>query len=181
MTHEETIKRIQELEAKIDNPKTPQGEIKTLGYVLSELKRRQKIKSMENKDWREEAREEWHVRTFNMANEVSDYSKVEILIADWWIEKINQALAEEKARVRGEIRDMIIPDENLIAETSEHKFARGLLNAKLTDLLSSLDTTDKNKCPKRDGWLKKWFDRQIFTGMHCGNCGYFSSLDKTKE
>jgi len=48
-------------------------------------------------------------------------------------------------------------------------------------LLASLDTTDKNKCPKCDGWLKKWFDRQIFTGMHCGNCGYFSSLDKTKE
>jgi len=44
--------------------------------------------------------------------------------------------------------------------------------------LSSLDKPDKNKCPKCDGWLKKWFDRQIFTGMHCGNCGYFSSLDK---
>ena len=42
---------------------------------------------MENKDWRDEAREEWHVRTFNIANEVSDYSKVEMLITDWWIEK----------------------------------------------------------------------------------------------
>jgi len=39
----------------------------------------------------EKIREEWHVRTFNMANEVSDYSKVEMQIADWWIEKIHQA------------------------------------------------------------------------------------------
>jgi len=48
MNHDETIKRIQELEAKMDNPKTPQGEIKTLGYELSELKRQQKIKEREH-------------------------------------------------------------------------------------------------------------------------------------
>jgi len=48
----------------------------------------------------EKLREEWHVRTFNIANEVSDYSKVEMLIADWWIEKIHQAVAEERERMR---------------------------------------------------------------------------------
>jgi len=48
MKKEETIKRIQELEAKIYNPKTPQGEIKTLGYELIVLKRQQKIKERED-------------------------------------------------------------------------------------------------------------------------------------
>ena len=61
---------------------------------------------MENKDWRDEAREEWHVRTFNMANEVSDYSKVEMLIADWWIEKIDSLLKSKQEEIEGELEKM---------------------------------------------------------------------------
>jgi len=58
---------------------------------------------------------------------------------------IAQAIAEERERIVKEIRCMIILDENVIAETSEHKFSRGFLNAKLTDLLFSLEepSTDK--------------------------------------
>lgn len=43
-------------------------------------------------------REEWHVRTINMAQEVKDYSKVETLIADWWLAK----LESHAASVQGE-------------------------------------------------------------------------------
>ena len=85
---------------------------------------------------------------------------------------IAQALAEEREKVVGLIEEI----RGMREESNE---ALDYLQDRIEkDLLASLDKPDKNKCPKCDGWLKKWFDRQIFTGMHCGNCGYFSSLDK---
>jgi len=42
---EEEIKK---LEQKISDPKTPQGDIKTLGYKLAELKRKKEIADREN-------------------------------------------------------------------------------------------------------------------------------------
>ena len=116
---------------------------------------------MENKDWRDEAREEWHVRTFNMANEVSDYSKVEMLIADWWIEKLQQALAEDRERMRGETERIVLVDAmvkfNSTPEVFEpfniekHNHTNKMLNDMnryiYDALISSLDKplTDKDK------------------------------------
>jgi len=82
-------------------------------------------------------REEWHVRSLNMANEVSDYSKVEMLIADWWLDKIHQALAEERERVVGlieEIRGMR-EESNQALDYLQDRIEKGLLSSldKLTD------------------------------------------------
>jgi len=107
--------------------------------------------------------------------------------------KLDQARAEVGAMVRGEIErlatcsncngtgmkgcDVCGGESHGCTQCSE----TGEIDIHKDDLLSSLDKSDKNKCPKCDGWLKKWFDRQIFTGMHCGNCGYFSTLDKLTD
>jgi hypothetical protein len=44
----------------------------------------------------EKLREEWHVQSVNMARKVTDYSTVEKLIADWWLEKFTTYSKENK-------------------------------------------------------------------------------------
>ncbi len=46
-----------------------------------------------------ELREQWHVRTVNMAQEVIDYSKVEGMIADWWVGKLSKALDTKRNEI----------------------------------------------------------------------------------
>jgi len=83
---------------------------------------------MENKDWREEAREEWHVRTFNIANEVSDYSKVEMLIADWWIEKIESLLKSKQEEILSLVYDkMILHTPLKVEQTRGTEFDKGYI------------------------------------------------------
>lgn len=57
----------------------------------------------DSEGWEEKAREDWHVRSVNMAQEVTDYSKVEGLIADFWINKLKSLLAQREAEVRERI------------------------------------------------------------------------------
>jgi len=96
----------------------------------------------------EKLREEWHVRTFNMANEISDYSKVEMLIADWWLDKLHQAVAEERARVRAIINKLPTVNVKTYEEYGGIEI-RGINHAEQLipkyDLLTSLDKplTDK--------------------------------------
>lgn len=51
-----------------------------------------------NKSWEEKLRQLWHVRSVNMAQEVTDYSKVEGMIADWWIDKAKEVEKEAYQR-----------------------------------------------------------------------------------
>lgn len=51
----------------------------------------------------EKLRSDWHVKSVIMAREVTDYSTVEDLIADYWIEKIKQrdlAMLEEVEKLK---------------------------------------------------------------------------------
>lgn len=58
-----------------------------------------------------ELREQWHVRTANMAQEVIDYSKVEGMIADWWVDKLSQALDTQRKEIVEKITELKIPQE----------------------------------------------------------------------
>lgn len=61
-------------------------------------------------------REEWHVRTVNMSQEVSDYSKVERMIADWWLQK----MSEQEAHHQEVLEEIATKIDRLGRKTVEH-------------------------------------------------------------
>lgn len=81
------------------------------------------------KQEQEKLREEWHVRSVNMAQEVTDYSKVEGMIADWWLEKIDLALANRNKEIvekRDDIWSILCEMDTNIK--SEKEYANEIIN-----------------------------------------------------
>jgi len=80
-----------------------------------------------NEEEKQKLREEWHVRSLNMAHEVTDYSKVEGLIADWWLFKLDQALTDKVASIRGEVElaiEVLTLEKSVFDKGSENSTPR---------------------------------------------------------
>jgi len=92
-------------------------------------------------------RDEWR-------EEIKRYPQMDSLgSADWWIEKIAQAIAEERERVRGEIEKLrktkttgflnVIWGEKLRSKIPAMSNTDVSYNQAIDDILSSLDTNHK--------------------------------------
>jgi len=105
---------------------------------------------MENKDWREEFGNWFSTNNIALKADIVGY------VADWWLNKITQAVAEESVRVRGIIEGMKFPEikggskemphSEFPTAKPAHESNEVLMqyahNQALNTLLSSLDKPD---------------------------------------
>ena len=99
---------------------------------------------MENKE--KELREEFQNFADSIIWSNNDGSEKYIGVgnmADWWIEKIQQALAEERERVRETINALEIAKPNNITDEIPYAIKKAWLKETKQALLSSLDKPDK--------------------------------------
>ncbi len=80
----------------------------------------------QQEEWKEKLKEEWHIRSVNMAREVRDYSKVEDLIADWWLDKMEAREIEVREEIAKEIELLKSDKEYRGESTPLGSFNRGL-------------------------------------------------------